>query len=202
MKPITFSSLILLALVASASAADYEVTIDGRIYLFSQGVKQEIILKDGQSISVSVKGVETKEFQEHGISFSYPSEMILEQESFYGIKQITLDSTDSTLLIIQIYPAATTPAEVQRDLLAGFREQFGKIGARFPAKSTVPCKRTISNVEHQGVELLYALGDLAHRSEIYTMQKSGKTLAIVFQYAEEDREKAAPRYEVVTNSFK
>lgn len=202
MKPITFSSLILLMLAASASAADYEVTIEGRTYLFSQGVKQEILLKDGQCISVSVKGVETKEFQEHGVSFSYPSEMKLGQESFYGIKQITLESTDSTLLIIQIYPGGTTPAEVQRDLLAGFREEFAKLGARFPAKSTVPCKRSIGNVEHQGIELSYALGDLAHRSEIYTMQKNGKILAIVFQYAEEDREKATPRYDVVTNSFK
>lgn len=202
MKLTTFTSLILLTLVPSASAADYEVIIDGRNYLFSQGVKQEIILKDGQRISVSVKGVETMEFQEHGVSFSYPSEMKLGQESFYGIKQITLESMDSTLLMIQVFPAETTPVELQRDLLAGFREEFANLGARFPAKSTAPCKRSIGGVERQGIELSYALGDLAHKSEIYTMQKNDKTLAIVFQYAEEDKGKATPRYDVVTESFK
>jgi len=48
------------------------------------------------------------------------------------------------------------------------------------------------------IELSYALGDLAYKIEIYTMQKSEKTLAIVFQYAEEDKGKATPRYDVVT----
>lgn len=199
---LTFALLTLLTLIASASAADYEVIIDGRTYLFSRGVKQEIILKDGQRISVSVKGVETKAFQEHGVSFSYPSEMKLGQESFYGIKQITLESTDSTLLMIQVFPAETTPAELQRDLLAGFREEFANLGARFPAKATFPCKRVIGGVERQGIELSFALGDLAHKSEIYTMQKNGKTLAMTFQYAEEDKAKAAQRYDVITKSFK
>lgn len=199
---IILASLTLLVFVASASAADYEVTIDGQTYLFSKGIEQKIILKDGQHISLSIKGVETRLFQEHGISFSYPSEMKLGQESFYGINQITLESSDSTLIIIQIFPAETTPVQVQSDLLAGFREEFANLGARFPAKSTVPCKRSIGGVERQGIELSYVLGDLAHKSEIYTMQKNGKTLAIIFQYAEEDKGKATPRYDVVTKSFK
>ncbi|MDP7396726.1 MAG: hypothetical protein QF541_07645 [Lentisphaeria bacterium] len=202
MKPTIFASLILLALVTSASAADYEVAIDGRKYLFSQGVEQEIILKDGKHISVSIEGVKTRTFQEHGISLTYPSDMKLGQESFYGIKQITLESTDSTLLMIQVFPAGVNPAGVQGDLLAGFREEFGNLGARFPAKSTAPCKRSTGGVERVGVELSWALGALAHKSEIYTMQKSGKTLAIVFQYAEEDKGKAMPRYAVITKSFK
>lgn len=156
----------------------------------------------GQRISVSIKGVQTKEFQEHGISFSYPSEMKLDQKSFYGIKQITLESTDSTLLMFQVFPEGTTPADVQRDLLTGLREEFGNLGARFPSKPTAPCKRSIGGVKRQGVQLSYTLGDMAHKSEIYTMQKSGKTFAIVFQYAEEDKGKAMPRFEVVTKSFK
>ncbi|NCC60077.1 MAG: hypothetical protein EOM12_03875 [Verrucomicrobiae bacterium] len=202
MKLTILTLFALLAVVASASAADYNVTIDGRTYLFSQGVEQEIPLKDGKRVSINIEGVKTRTFQEHGISFDYPSDMKLGQESFYGIKQITLESTDSTLLMIQVFPEATTPAELQRDLLAGFREQFGNFGARFPAKPTAPCKRSISGVERQGIELSYALGDLAHKSEIYTFQKDGKTLAIVFQYAEEDKGKAIPQYDIVTKSFK
>ena len=202
MKRTIFASLILPVLGASASAADYEVIIDGRAYLFSKGEEQEIILKDGLRISVSIKGVKTREFQEHGISFSYPAEMRLGQESFYGIKQITLESIDSTLFMIQVFPPGTQSAELQQGLLAGFREEFANLGARFPAEPTAPCKRFIGGVEREGIELSYALGDLAHKSEIYTMQKEGKTLAMVFQYAETDKEKAASSYDVVTKSFK
>ncbi|HDR67581.1 MAG TPA: hypothetical protein ENN61_00870 [Bacteroidaceae bacterium] len=170
--------------------------------MFAQGVEQEIILKNGHPVLVSVKGVKTREFHEHGISFSYPSEMKIGKESFYGIKQITLESTDSTLLMIQVFPVEIPSAELQRDLLVEFREAFANLGAKYSEKSTAPCKRSIGSVEYQGIELLSALGDLAYKIEIYTMQKSGKTLAFVFQYAEEDKEKATPRYEVVTKSFK
>lgn len=202
MKSAIFLSFFLLALATSASAADYEVAIEGQQYLFSEGVEQQITLKNGKRISVNIKTLKTKIFQGHGISFSYPSEMKLSQESFYGIKQITIESTDSTLLMIQVFPSSTTPAEVQRDLLASFREEFSNLGARFPAKSTAPCKRSIGGVGLQGVELSFALGSLAHKSEIYTLQKSGKTIALVFQYAEEDKGNAAPRYNIVTESFK
>ena len=113
-----------------------------------------------------------------------------------------MESIDSTLLMIQVFPPGTKSAELQQGLLAGFREEFSNLGARFPAKPTAPCKRFIGGIERQGIELSYALGDLAHKSEIYAMQKDGKTLAMVFQNAETDKEKAASRYDVVTKSFK
>jgi len=193
-----FTPLIILTLIASIYAADYEVTIDGQTYLFSQGIKQKIILKDGKQISVSIKGVKTKKFQDYGISFNYPSEMILSKESFFGVNQITLESTDSTLLIIQMYPAGNTPAKVQDNLLTALRKEF----ASFGAKSTTPCKRSLGGVMRQGVELSYTLGKVPHKNEIYTMQKNGKTIAFMFQYAEEDKEKASPRFKTITQSFK
>ena len=202
MKSIAYTATLLMVFAASAITADYEVTIDGQVYLFTEGEEQNLILKDGQHVSISVAGVKTRNFQEHGISFSYPSDMKLDQESFYGIKQITVESTDSTLLMVQIFPPGITPQEVQRDLLAGFREEFANIGARFPAKSTANCKRSIGGTERQGIQLSYSLGALAHETEIYAIEKDGKTIAIVFQYAIEDKEKATPRYEVVTSTFK
>lgn len=202
MKLIILAHFALLAIVTSATAADYEVTIDGRMYLFSQGVKQDILLKDGKRISINIEGVKTRTFQEHGISFDYPSDMTISQESFYGITEINLESTDLTWLMIQLVPAGTTPAELQRDLLATFRKKYGNLGARFPAQPTAPCRRSIGGIERQGVTLSYALGAPAFKTEIYTFQKDGKTLATVFQYAEEEKEKATRRYDVVSKSFK
>jgi len=196
--------LLAIAMVVASTvlAADYEVTIDGKTYMFTQGVERNLILNDGHRVSISVSTVKTKEFRKYGLSFSYPSDMKIGEESFYGIKQITLKSTDSTLLMLQIFPAGTTPNKLRRDLLAGLREGFGNLGARFPAKSTESCKKSIGGVEREGIRLLYALGSIAHESEIYTMHKNGKTLAMVFQYAVEDKGKATPRYEVITSTFK
>lgn len=201
MKQTALTILILIFFASSVYAADYEVTIDGNSYMFTQGVAQDIILKDGKSVSISVSAVKTKVFQDHGISFNYPSDMTVGQDSFYGIKQITLQATDSTLVMFQIFPSGATPKEVQSDLLAGFREEYSNLGVRFPANSTSACKRTIGGVEREGIQLSYALGALAHETEIYTMKKDGKILAIVFQCAVEDKDKATPRYEVVTSTF-
>lgn len=202
MKQIFAVTAMAVALAASAFATDYEVTIDGKIYTFTQGVEQRIILHNGQRVSMSVSPVKTKEFREHGISFSYLSDMKIGQDSFYGIKQVTAETTDSTLFMLQIFPAGTTPTELRRDLLAGFRKEFGNMGARFPAKPTESCERIIGGVKYQGVKLLYALGGLAHESEIYTMDKNGKTLGIVFQYAAEDKQKAMPLFKVIATSLK
>lgn len=202
MKQTALATLILIFFASSVYGADYEVTIDGNSYMFTQGVTQDIILKGGKSVSISVSAVKTKVFQDYGISFNYPSDMTIGQDSFYGIKQITLQATDSTLVMLQIFPSEAAPREVQSDLLAGFREEYSNLGVRFPANSTSPCKRTIGGVEREGIQLSYALGALAHETEIYTMQKDGKTLAMVFQCAVEDKDKATPRYEVVTSTFK
>ncbi len=78
MKLTILASLALLAVVASVSAADYEVNIDGRIYLFSQGVEQKILMKDGKRTSISIQGVKTRTFQERGISVSYTDILVCE----------------------------------------------------------------------------------------------------------------------------
>lgn len=196
------TTLLTFATSLTVFAADYELTVDGDIYMFTQGVKRNITLNDGRQISVSVAQVKTKEFREHGFSFKYPSELKLSQESFYGIKQVTVEAMDSSMLIMQIFPAGISPTEVQRDLLNSFREEFASIGARFPSNSTESCKRKIGGAEHQGVKLFFALGGIAHESEIYAMTRGNKTLAFYFQYAVEDKEQAFPRFETITSTFK
>jgi len=196
------AAFILIFHITVVSADDYEVTIDGQIYMLTRGISQEIRLGDGRRIAVCVRDAATKSFQEQGISFVYPAEMKLSQDSIYGIKQIMLATTDSTLMMIQIFPSGTTPSGVQKDLLNGFRDEYSNLGARFPTKSSIPCVRKLNGIDTQGVELSFSLGPLAHKTEIYTMLKDGKVLALVFQYAEEDKEFAIPRFEIVSSSFK
>jgi hypothetical protein len=195
-------TILLIILACSAFAADYEVTIDGTTFLFSEGVEQKVAAKNGQQVVVTVSAVMTKNFQEHGISFRYPSDMKISQESFNGIELITLEALDSSLFMMKILPSSTSTKQTEQDLVAEFREEFSNVGATFPANPTRNCQRSVGGKVRAGVMLSSAFGSLAHETEIYTMEHNGKTVALVFQHAVEDKEKAQLRFTIVTESFK
>ncbi len=201
MKAKLFAAFLILV-VNTVFAADFEVIIDGKTHLFSEGIEQNVDTKSGQQVSITVATTKTKKFQEHGISFRYPSEMKLSQESFFGLKQITLEATDSSLFMVQIFPSSTSAKQVEQDLIAGFRKEFSSFGATFPANSTTKCPRFIGGQVRSGVKLSFSLGPLAHETEVYTMSQNGKTLALVFQHAIEDREQVQQRFAVIAESFK
>ena len=96
MKPVLLAAIILAVATPAVFASDYEVIVDGKAYLFSDGVEKQVAAKDGKYVSITVSAVKFKTFQEHGISFRYPNDMKLKQESFLGIKQVTLESTVKT----------------------------------------------------------------------------------------------------------
>lgn len=203
MKPAFNTFFLFASLVCILPAADFEVTVDGKKHFFSEGVEQKISTTEGRSVTVTVRGVKVKEFKGHGVSFSYPAEMQIEKEELLpGVHHISLEAVDSTLLMIQVYPAGTAPEDVGRELLDAFKGQFAALGAKFPAKEAAKCKRNFGAEEVEGTELSYSLGELAHKCQIYVVKKNGRTFAFTFQWAEEDAGKASPRYEVLTKSVK
>ena len=195
MKAGFFAAAIATVFATSVLATDYEVTIDGKTYPFTQGVKQSITLKDGRRISVSVSDVRTKEFRGYGISFTYPSDMKINAEAFFGTKLINLDTTDSISAVLQVFPAGTTPNKVQGNILAGLKERFEKTSAE-------PCKRKFGRIEFEGIRLSYTLATLPHQSEVYTMQRNGETVAVLFQCALKDKKKADAKFDMIASTLK
>ena len=202
MKKIAITAIFLIFFSPGALAADYEVTVDGKTYLFSEGIEQQIAVKNDQRVTISVSTLKIKEFGEHGISFKYPRHAKITRENIYGIQQITLETTDSPLFLVQIYPGSVSPEQVQQDLLAGFREEFSNLGAKFPEVQTHRRQRNVGGKVLTGVVLSYSLGSLPHETEIYTMRHDGRTVALIFQHALEDNRTAEPLFTMITESFK
>jgi hypothetical protein len=127
--------------------------------------------------------------------------MKLEKESLSDIPMTTVEADDSTLFLLQLYPDSFSPETIRANLLKGLRNEFATYRAKFPNKATEPCQRQIGGKIYQGVKLSFRLFGMPHVNEIYSMQKHGKTLGMVFHYAVEDKDKAFPRFEVITSSF-
>ena len=202
MKRSVITAIFLILFALSAPAADYEVTIDGKTYLFTEDIEQQVTIKNGHRVAVTVATLKVKEFREHGISFRYPSHAKLTRENIYGIQQITLETTDSPICLVQIYPESVTPTQLQQDLLSGFRQEFSNMGAKFPEEPTGRCQRNIGGKALTGVRLSYSLGSLPHETEIYTIEHDGKTVALIFQHALEDKTAADPLFSMIAESFK
>ena len=88
MKRIVMTAIFLILYALSAQAADYEVTIDGKTYLFTEGIEQQVAIKSGQRVAVTVSTLKVKEFREHGISFHYPSHAKISRENIYQIEAV------------------------------------------------------------------------------------------------------------------
>ena len=202
MKKTAITAIFLIVFVLPVPAADYEVTVDGKTYLFTEDIEQQVAIKNGQRVAVTVSTLKVKEFREHGISFRYPSHAKLSRENIYGIQQITLETTDSPIFLLQIYPESVSPGQLQQDLLTGFRKEFSHMGAKFPRAPTGRCQRTMGGKALTGVKLSYSLGSLPHETEIYTIKHDGKTVALIFQHALEDKTAADPLFSMIAESFR
>ena len=146
---------------------------------------------------------DNKDFSKHGITFRYPGDMVIEEEAFNRINQISVEDLDSTLILVQVYPAGMTSTGLVRDeLLKGFREHFASHGANFPTKATETCTRSIGGVDRKGVRLFFSLEGLPHQTEIYTFRKGIRTIALVLQHAADDSANAGPRFEVVASTLR
>ena len=75
-------------------------------------------------------------------------------------------------------------------------------GASLPENPTRNCHRSVGGKLRTGVIFTFSIGPLAHEAEIYTIDHNGKTIAMVFQHAIEDKDKAEPRFAIVAEQFR
>jgi hypothetical protein len=183
-------------------ANDYEVSVDGKIYMFSNGIEYKVPTKAGPSVVVGVSAAKHKLFKNNLFSFDYPTEMILEEQNFYGIKQITVSDSDASVFMAQIFPAATPIKRLESELINSIAQEFSNLGATFPRKKIVKAQRSIGGKVRSGSKLSYSLGSIKGESEIYTMTRNGRPITLLFQCAIEDKKKASPRFSTIANSFK
>lgn len=183
-------------------AADYEVTIDGKTHAFVEGVEQTIQTAGGQ-IRVSVKVPRLKVCKEDGFTFDYPGDMKVEPEDLEGgIRQVTVEAIDSTIIMVQRYPQKMNAGELQESLVTGFLAGYRELGMVVPEKPTAECSRKIGASEVKGCRLSFAVGNVPHTTDVYVFTHGERTMAFVFQGAIEDQASTEVRFKAVAESLR
>jgi len=201
MKTLTILSTLILSL-STLYSSDFEVEIDGKRYLFTEGMQQHVPLRDGGRVPITISASKDKFFSQSGFSFRYPTEMKLSEESGFGARVIQLETPDSGLLMILVYPdKSNTPAEAKKELVDSLREQYKSMGVGYSEKSLGASQRRIGNENMIGHRLTFSIGGIPHEAEIYSFDNNGKTLVWCFQVATEDKDSVDPLFRKVAESF-
>ena len=184
-----------------AAATDYEVTIDGKTHSFTDGVEQTIQTAGGE-IRISVKIPRLKVFAEEGFTFDYPGDMVLEAEDIEGIRQVTVTAADSSIIMVQRYPKKMNTGELQESLVNGFLAGYRDLGMVVPEKPAAECSRKIGANEVKGRRLSFEVGKVPHTTDVYVLTHGERTMAFVFQGANEDKANTEPRFKAVAESLR
>ena len=184
-----------------AAAADYEVTIDGKTHAFTDGVEQTIRTAGGE-IRISVKVPRLKVCAEDGFTFDYPGDMVLEAEDIEGIRQVTVTAADSSIIMVQRYPQKMNDGELRESLVTGFLAGYRDLGMVIPEKPAAECSRKIGATEVKGRRLSFEVGKVPHTTDVYVFTHGERTMAFVFQGANEDKANTEPRFKAVAESLR
>ena len=194
-------ALPLFCCLHAAAAADYEVTIDGKTHAFKDGVEQTIQTAGGE-IRISVKVPRLKVCAEEGFTFDYPGDMVLEAEDIEGIRQVTVTAADSSIIMVQRYPKKMNTGELEESLVSGFLSGYREMGMIIPEKPVTECNRKIGATEVKGRRLSFEVGKVPHTTDVYVLTHGERTMAFIFQSANEDNANTGPRFKAVAESLR
>ncbi|MHB8876746.1 MAG: hypothetical protein ACYC8T_23880, partial [Myxococcaceae bacterium] len=154
----------------------------------------------GETIEVVVTRKKVLGYVKGGLSFQYPSEMRLSEETGDGVLTITLEGTESPLAIVQVYPRGVEAKVVLDALADGVKEQFAGRGGQ--VKALAAPKRIIDGQERQGRAFQVVLAGEHHEAELFAWKEKGKTRGLMLQHMRDDAELAGKRFEVILSSLK
>lgn len=148
------------------------IEINGREYTIIIGETSQITIgEDTHSIRVKINTLNT--FNQAGLKFDYPSNMLFESEALgFGVTQWNLDGTNITV-IVQEYKVPAT----KNMLLGAFKDQYELMKAEISASEII--YKTKDNTL-EGVKFNIVMGNIGLVQEFYfLMNKDGKSSKVL-----------------------
>lgn len=157
------------------------VRINGMKQLLPEGKTWEAALKDGGRVIVSVAPVkgDPKVFRGYGISFLYPSDVEITQESSPEVASVQFNHDGVTMILQILFAIAPTEENMnknKRELVNLLYQSLSEAGARFLKKKNG--RRSVGGVAIEGVVFSYLSGGFETLSEAYIVPHDGRILLI------------------------
>jgi hypothetical protein len=181
--------------------AEYELAVGNTAYDVALDQPFTIKTPAGEEVQVVLHHKKVVKFDRYGIKFSYPSAMKISVEESIGVATITLNTTDTTLALVQVYTVPISDAELSSALLQGLASQIKSNGFKSAAVAPQPVKRQIGGAARTGKLVTWKLGTTTLRDEIYIIHKGANKIALLLQNSSDEVKSANEMFTVLVNSL-
>ncbi|MRG96947.1 hypothetical protein [Polyangium spumosum] len=185
----------------SSPGDQFELVIGGKVYSVADGKPFEVTL-GGERFEATVRSKQVLHYMGGGISFRYPKEMTLEEDKSEGVSSITVEASDSTFVMIQVYSVDVDPATVSSLLVSGIEKEMRSRGGQFFPGSGGAVRKRIRGEDVEGTRLEFTLAKESMWTEIYVLPKGKLTIALLLQRSDDDAILAERRFKVITDSLR
>jgi hypothetical protein len=186
----------------SAGPIEYDLLVGGEEYPAIPDQPFIIVTPEGREVEVVLKRREFLRFVGHGVQFSYPRRMRVSVKPDLGVATISAETTESTIVVIQVYSAAASllisEDRLADELIDHHRTSFKAVGIRLLDDKP---ERVILGKKRVGSKLRFELAGLTNTVEIYTFKQAGRTVGLVLQNDHEDVKEASECFEAIVSSL-
>jgi hypothetical protein len=154
------------------------------------------------------KQIVKKEYRKDGLSFSYPDNWRITEDTIIdqGIRHVNIEDSDNSLFIVQIMSFEMTVD------LEEYADTFVKdIAAKIPVGNisgvtSEVTNRSISGRNYDGVRRRYSMSLLgetvSHTVDFFLIESENSRTLLTIQAPDEDRKAAEPEFKVISDSLK
>jgi hypothetical protein len=150
---------------------------------------------------------QTRQYNRNGLSFSYPAEWTLVDESDATAQNLNLDrGKDEAKIVIVVLTRQMNSAEVAEmqpkvtdAIVNAMAQEIAKLGAQVQRGSI---SEAIGGVQAQGVRLRATLGGETGNADVYWLVTGGRLAHIVFVGSDQERARAAVVWNMVCSTLR
>lgn len=182
--------------------AEFDLQVGDSTYEITPGQPTTIVTPGGDTVEVILRKRQILQYDGHGVSFEYHHQMKLSIESDADIITITVESPETPLALIQVYPSQFIASEPLRALLAqAYWEEFQSRNAEFIYDTNEFTTRSIAGIDHRGGLLDFVLAGQRMKVEIFTFSREDAVIAMIFQHDIAETVLAERYFKIIADSF-
>ncbi len=195
-------SLALVAVLAAslAHAGELEVEVGGAIYDATDGKPLEITTPKGERLRLTVRRKQLLHWNGEGVQFDYPREMTPTVERGEGLVTITVNSTSSPLVMIQLFNLPTDPAALEAMMMKELKANFVQRGAAIRVADK-PIRRNVHGVDRSGKQLVVEIAKEKQVLEIFALRMGNRAVILNLQYNQDDEALANKQFPAILRTF-
>jgi hypothetical protein len=161
----------------------------------------QIIRPPSENPPASVTAEKTLAYSKGGISFKYDSLMTVSSDDEPEGITIKIESDLSPMVAIQEYRSQINPDEVLSTLLDSLKTAFKERKVVISDESISDATMKIASESRTGKSIDFSIGGLQHRTSIFAIPASNRTIGLIFQHSIDDTALAKQQFVIIADSL-